>query len=117
MSSVSASYSRGVLWRSSEAFVVRLQARCRGFLVRRRLEGRRRYLISQTPAVVIIQVSAAGADAVWLLTGHMIIIHLCASVSLEEVRPAEGLQAAAAVLLQELEVCRQGNQCCVPVLL
>ncbi|KAM4736638.1 ras GTPase-activating-like protein IQGAP3 isoform 2-T2 [Anableps anableps] len=55
VSSVSASYSRGVLWRSSEALIIRLQARCRGFLVRRRLEGRRRYLIGQTPAVVVIQ--------------------------------------------------------------
>lgn len=55
VSGVSAAYSRGVLWRSSEAFMVRLQARCRGFLVRRRLEDRRRFLISQTPAVVVIQ--------------------------------------------------------------
>ena len=56
VSSVSASYSRGELWRSSEPLIVRLQALCRGFLVRRRLEARQRYLISQTPAVVLIQV-------------------------------------------------------------
>ncbi|XP_076594179.1 ras GTPase-activating-like protein IQGAP3 [Chaetodon auriga] len=55
VSSVSGSYSRSLLWRSSEALVVRLQAVSRGFLTRRRLEARRRYLISQTPAVVIIQ--------------------------------------------------------------
>ncbi|XP_072249511.1 ras GTPase-activating-like protein IQGAP3 [Leuresthes tenuis] len=55
VSSVSASYSRGVLWRSSEPLIVRLQALCRGFLLRRRLEARRRYLVSQTPAVILIQ--------------------------------------------------------------
>ncbi|GLD72982.1 ras GTPase-activating-like protein IQGAP3, partial [Lates japonicus] len=55
VSSVSGSFSRGVLWRSSEALIVRLQAACRGFLIRQKLEARRRYLMSQTPAVVIIQ--------------------------------------------------------------
>ncbi|CAJ1061313.1 ras GTPase-activating-like protein IQGAP3 [Xyrichtys novacula] len=55
VSDVSGSYSRGVLWRSSEALVVGLQAVCRGYLVRQELEARRRYLISQTPAVITIQ--------------------------------------------------------------
>ncbi|XP_039973636.1 ras GTPase-activating-like protein IQGAP3 isoform X2 [Xiphias gladius] len=53
--SVSGSYSRSILWRSSDALIVRLQAVSRGFLIRQQLEARRRYLISQTPAVVIIQ--------------------------------------------------------------
>uniref|UniRef100_A0AAQ5XAE7 IQ motif containing GTPase activating protein 3 n=1 Tax=Amphiprion ocellaris TaxID=80972 RepID=A0AAQ5XAE7_AMPOC len=53
--SVSASYGRSVLWRSSEALVIRLQALSRGFLIRRQLEARQRYLVSQAPAVVIIQ--------------------------------------------------------------
>ncbi|XP_071324894.1 ras GTPase-activating-like protein IQGAP3 isoform X2 [Trachinotus anak] len=53
--SVSGSYSRSVLWRSSEALVVSVQAVCRGFLLRQHLEARRRYLISQTPAAIIIQ--------------------------------------------------------------
>ncbi|XP_017295443.1 ras GTPase-activating-like protein IQGAP3 [Kryptolebias marmoratus] len=55
VSSVSASYNRSVLWQSSEALVVRLQAWCRGFLIRRQLDARCRYLIDQTPAVVVIQ--------------------------------------------------------------
>ncbi|XP_034534751.1 ras GTPase-activating-like protein IQGAP3 [Notolabrus celidotus] len=55
VSEVSGSHSRGVLWRNSEALITRLQAACRGHLVRRRLEARRRYLMSQTPAVVTIQ--------------------------------------------------------------
>nr|XP_054596875.1 ras GTPase-activating-like protein IQGAP3 [Nothobranchius furzeri] len=54
VSSVSASYSRSVEWRSSEALVIRLQARCRGFLIRRQLEAHH-YLISRTNAVIIIQ--------------------------------------------------------------
>ncbi|KAM9309518.1 ras GTPase-activating-like protein IQGAP3 [Pholidichthys leucotaenia] len=55
VSGVSASYCRGVLWRSREALVVHLQARCRGFLIRRRLAERRRYLMSHTAAVVVLQ--------------------------------------------------------------
>uniref|UniRef100_A0A087XUA0 IQ motif containing GTPase activating protein 3 n=1 Tax=Poecilia formosa TaxID=48698 RepID=A0A087XUA0_POEFO len=55
VSSVSASYNRSILWRSSAALVVGLQACCRGFLVRQQLEGRRRYLIGQSAAVVVIQ--------------------------------------------------------------
>lgn len=56
ISGVSGSYSRGMLWRSSEALIVRLQAVSRGFLVRQTQEARRRYLISQTPAAITIQV-------------------------------------------------------------
>lgn len=57
VSGISGSYSRSLLWRSNEAFIVRLQAVSRGFLIRQKLEARQRYLISQTPAVIIIQVS------------------------------------------------------------
>uniref|UniRef100_A0A3B5AJT8 Ras GTPase-activating-like protein IQGAP3 n=1 Tax=Stegastes partitus TaxID=144197 RepID=A0A3B5AJT8_9TELE len=53
--SISASYSRSVLWQSSEALIIRLQALSRGFLIRRQQEARQRYLVSQTPAVVVIQ--------------------------------------------------------------
>ncbi|TDH11140.1 hypothetical protein EPR50_G00057670 [Perca flavescens] len=55
VSSVSGSYSRSVLWRSSEALLVRLQAASRGFLLRQELQARRGYLSSHTPAVIIIQ--------------------------------------------------------------
>ncbi|XP_051271756.1 ras GTPase-activating-like protein IQGAP3 [Dicentrarchus labrax] len=55
VSSVTGSYTRSVLWQNSEALVVRLQAVCRGFLLRQKLEARRCYLIIHTPAVVIIQ--------------------------------------------------------------
>ncbi|XP_078100595.1 ras GTPase-activating-like protein IQGAP3 isoform X2 [Sander vitreus] len=55
VSGVSGSYSRSVLWRSSQALLVRLQAVSRGFLLRQKLQARRRYLSSHTPAVIIIQ--------------------------------------------------------------
>lgn len=58
ISGVSDSFGRSVLWMSSEALVVRLQALCRGFMLRQQLEARRHYLITQTPAVVTIQVRA-----------------------------------------------------------
>lgn len=57
--SVSAQYSRGVLWRNSEALVVRLQALCRGFLIRWRMAARRHFLMNQTAAVIVIQVSVS----------------------------------------------------------
>ncbi|XP_034466627.1 ras GTPase-activating-like protein IQGAP3 [Hippoglossus hippoglossus] len=55
ISGVSGLYSRSALWRSREALVVRLQATCRGFLIRQQLEARQRFLINHTPAVVVIQ--------------------------------------------------------------
>ncbi|XP_067365190.1 ras GTPase-activating-like protein IQGAP3 isoform X2 [Channa argus] len=55
ISNVSGAYRRNILWRSRETLIVSLQALCRGFLIRRQLETQRRYLISQTPAVIIIQ--------------------------------------------------------------
>uniref|UniRef100_A0A803V946 IQ motif containing GTPase activating protein 3 n=1 Tax=Ficedula albicollis TaxID=59894 RepID=A0A803V946_FICAL len=45
------------LWAASESLLVRLQARLRGFLVRRQLAARRRVLQEQGPAAVRIQVT------------------------------------------------------------
>ncbi|XP_075994982.1 ras GTPase-activating-like protein IQGAP3 isoform X2 [Genypterus blacodes] len=53
--SVSARHSRLGLWQSSETLVLRLQALSRGFLIRQKMEARRRYLHKQTPAAIIIQ--------------------------------------------------------------
>lgn len=108
VSSVSASYNRSILWRRSAALVVGLQAHCRGFLVRQQLEGRQRYLIGQSAAVVVIQVRAAVAPITIIFI--IITASLCSSVSLEEVHPAEGVPPPAAAPLQELEVRRQGNR-------
>ncbi|XP_023819826.1 ras GTPase-activating-like protein IQGAP3 isoform X3 [Oryzias latipes] len=55
VSGVSAAHTRSILWRSREALIVGLQARCRGFLVRRQRQARCRYLQSHSPAAVVIQ--------------------------------------------------------------
>lgn len=50
-------HDRECLWASNVAFVVRLQARLRGFLVRQELAARRHILQEQHPAAVRIQVT------------------------------------------------------------
>ncbi|NXB94605.1 IQGA3 protein, partial [Vidua chalybeata] len=52
---VTLAHDRERLWASSVALVVRLQARLRGFLVRRRFAARRRVLREQRPAAIRIQ--------------------------------------------------------------
>ncbi|XP_065516178.1 ras GTPase-activating-like protein IQGAP3 [Lathamus discolor] len=52
---VTAEHDRERLWAANVAFVVRLQARLRGFLVRRELAERRSILREQHPAAVRIQ--------------------------------------------------------------
>ncbi|NXK51406.1 IQGA1 protein, partial [Chauna torquata] len=52
---VTAAHDRDCLWASNVAFVVRLQARLRGFLVRRQLAACWRVLREQQPAAVRIQ--------------------------------------------------------------
>ncbi|XP_075381012.1 ras GTPase-activating-like protein IQGAP3 isoform X1 [Mycteria americana] len=52
---VTAAHDRECLWASNVAFVVRLQARLRGFLVRREFVARRHVLRDQRPAAIRIQ--------------------------------------------------------------
>ncbi|XP_042640877.1 ras GTPase-activating-like protein IQGAP3 [Tyto alba] len=52
---VTAAHDRERLWASNVAFVVRLQARLRGFLARRELAARRHVLREQRPAAIRIQ--------------------------------------------------------------
>ncbi|RLV88778.1 hypothetical protein DV515_00015297 [Chloebia gouldiae] len=52
---VTLAHERECLWASSVAVVVRLQARLRGFLVRRRFAARRHILREQRPAAIRIQ--------------------------------------------------------------
>ena len=54
---VTAAHDRERLWASNVAFVVRLQARLRGFLLRRELAARRHVLREQRPAALRIQVT------------------------------------------------------------
>ncbi|XP_027554967.1 ras GTPase-activating-like protein IQGAP3 [Neopelma chrysocephalum] len=52
---VTAAHDRECLWVSNTSFVVRLQARLRGFLVRREFAARRHILREQQPAAIRIQ--------------------------------------------------------------
>uniref|UniRef100_A0A8C6WRL7 IQ motif containing GTPase activating protein 1 n=1 Tax=Neogobius melanostomus TaxID=47308 RepID=A0A8C6WRL7_9GOBI len=56
VSGVTTAYNREQLWRANEALISRLQARCRGYLIRRGLRERRDYLQNQSPVVTTIQV-------------------------------------------------------------
>uniref|UniRef100_A0A8C9NMZ9 IQ motif containing GTPase activating protein 3 n=1 Tax=Serinus canaria TaxID=9135 RepID=A0A8C9NMZ9_SERCA len=60
ISRVTLAHERERLWASREALVVRLQARLRGFLVRRQLAAWRHVLQEQRPAAIRIQVTQPG---------------------------------------------------------
>ncbi|NXK92531.1 IQGA2 protein, partial [Formicarius rufipectus] len=52
---VTADYNREQLWLANENLIVRLQARARGFLVRRNYQERKAYLQNQEPSAIKIQ--------------------------------------------------------------
>ncbi|XP_064498108.1 ras GTPase-activating-like protein IQGAP2 isoform X6 [Pseudopipra pipra] len=52
---VTADYNREQLWLANEDLIVRLQARARGFLVRRNHQERKAYLQNQEPSAIKIQ--------------------------------------------------------------
>lgn len=56
VSGVTTAYNREQLWRANESLIARLQARCRGYLVRNGIKERLSFLKSQDPAVTRIQV-------------------------------------------------------------
>uniref|UniRef100_A0A8C4SXS3 IQ motif containing GTPase activating protein 3 n=1 Tax=Erpetoichthys calabaricus TaxID=27687 RepID=A0A8C4SXS3_ERPCA len=53
---VTASYDKECLWKASIPFIVRLQARARGYLLRRQLQSRKCFLQRHVPAIITIQV-------------------------------------------------------------
>ncbi|TSK20028.1 Ras GTPase-activating-like protein IQGAP1 [Bagarius yarrelli] len=55
VSGVTAAYNREQLWLANESLIAKLQARCRGFLVRKNLRERLDFLRSQDPAIRSIQ--------------------------------------------------------------
>ncbi|XP_062845476.1 ras GTPase-activating-like protein IQGAP1 [Trichomycterus rosablanca] len=55
VSGVTAAYNREQLWLANESLIAKLQARCRGFIVRRSLKERLDYLKSQDSAIERIQ--------------------------------------------------------------
>uniref|UniRef100_A0A672SQD3 IQ motif containing GTPase activating protein 1 n=1 Tax=Sinocyclocheilus grahami TaxID=75366 RepID=A0A672SQD3_SINGR len=55
VSGVTTAYNREQLWLANESLIAKLQARCRGFLVRRGMKERLGFLKSQEPSVTCIQ--------------------------------------------------------------
>ncbi|XP_030045493.1 ras GTPase-activating-like protein IQGAP1 [Microcaecilia unicolor] len=55
ISGVSAAYNREQLWLANESLITKLQARCRGYLVRRKFFSRMGFLREQSPAITCIQ--------------------------------------------------------------
>uniref|UniRef100_A0A3Q2PPV5 IQ motif containing GTPase activating protein 1 n=1 Tax=Fundulus heteroclitus TaxID=8078 RepID=A0A3Q2PPV5_FUNHE len=55
VSGVTTAYNREQLWLANETLITKLQARCRGYLVRNGLKERMNFLKSQGPAVTCIQ--------------------------------------------------------------
>lgn len=62
VSSVTAEYNREQLWLANESLVTQLQARIRGFLVRKRHKQRMEYLQQQEPRVVKLQVGSCSEE-------------------------------------------------------
>lgn len=59
ISAVTAAYNREQLWLANESLITRLQACCRGYLVRQEFSSRMHFLKKQVPAITCIQVSGA----------------------------------------------------------
>ncbi|XP_073715345.1 ras GTPase-activating-like protein IQGAP1 [Misgurnus anguillicaudatus] len=55
VSAVTTAYNREQLWLANESLIAKLQARCRGFMVRREMKERMEFLKSQEPSVTRIQ--------------------------------------------------------------
>ncbi|XP_076143220.1 ras GTPase-activating-like protein IQGAP1 [Alosa pseudoharengus] len=55
VSGVTAAYNREQLWRANESLIAKLQARCRGYLVRRAMKNRLAYLKDQDQSTKCIQ--------------------------------------------------------------
>lgn len=57
---VTAAHDRQQLWKANVGFVIQLQARLRGFLVRQKFAERSHFLRTWLPAVIKIQVPGSG---------------------------------------------------------
>ncbi|XP_071001704.1 ras GTPase-activating-like protein IQGAP1, partial [Oncorhynchus clarkii lewisi] len=55
VSGVTTTYNREQLWLANESLIAKLQAGCRGYLVRKGLKERKDFLKSQDPAITTIQ--------------------------------------------------------------
>lgn len=66
ISGVTAAYNREQLWLANENLITKLQACCRGYLVRQEFNSRMNFLKKQVPAITCIQVMVA-FNYVWNL--------------------------------------------------
>lgn len=62
---VTAAHDRQLLWKANVGFVIQLQARLRGFLVRQKLAECSHFLRTLLPAVITIQVVALAFPHAW----------------------------------------------------
>ncbi|NXR99814.1 IQGA1 protein, partial [Oxylabes madagascariensis] len=60
ISGVTAAYNREQLWLANENLIMRLQACCRGYLVRQEFNSRMNFLKKQVPAITCIQACCRG---------------------------------------------------------
>ncbi|KAG7468156.1 hypothetical protein MATL_G00139690 [Megalops atlanticus] len=60
VSGVTTAYNREQLWLANESLIAKLQARCRGYLVRKGLKERLSFLKEQNPAITCIQAHFRG---------------------------------------------------------
>lgn len=60
ISGVSAAYNREQLWLANESLITKLQAHCRGYLIRKKFNSRMNFLKEQVPAVTCIQANYRG---------------------------------------------------------
>ncbi|KAM9313158.1 ras GTPase-activating-like protein IQGAP1 [Gastrophryne carolinensis] len=60
ISGVSAAYNREQLWIANENLITKLQAQCRGYLVRQKFNSRLKFLNEQAPAIKCIQAHYRG---------------------------------------------------------
>eukprot|EP00079_Xenopus_tropicalis_P008851 XP_002932312.2 PREDICTED: ras GTPase-activating-like protein IQGAP1 [Xenopus tropicalis] len=60
ISGVSAAYNREQLWLANETLITKLQARCRGYLIRQKFNARLKFLREQIPAINCIQAHYRG---------------------------------------------------------
>lgn len=63
VSGVTTAYNREQLWLANETLIAKLQARCRGYLVRKGLKERMEYLRANEAAVTNIQVIMTSAQS------------------------------------------------------
>uniref|UniRef100_A0A3Q3GBG4 IQ motif containing GTPase activating protein 2 n=1 Tax=Labrus bergylta TaxID=56723 RepID=A0A3Q3GBG4_9LABR len=75
VSCVTAEYNREQLWLANESFVTQLQARIRGYLVRRKHRQRMEYLHQQEPHVVKLQACWKGHKQRKMYKDRMNLLH------------------------------------------